>query len=108
MKTPEHYSQILKGRLKSLENKVHQIDAELTSHNSRDWEEMATEREPDQVLERMGVSAQGEIRAIKAALGRVDAKEFGDCVSCSEAISEERLEILPHTPLCKKCAIKLT
>ena len=108
MKTAEHYRPILQNRLILLEKKIHQIDEELTSHNSRDWEELANEREPDEVLESLGVSAQGEIRAIKAALGRIDAGEFGACVSCAEVISEERLEVLPHTPLCRNCAPKVT
>jgi len=105
MKSEKDYKNILKNRLELLEAKIREIDAELTSHNSRDWEELAVERETDEVLEGMGVSAQGEIRAIKAALGRIDAKVFGICVSCGEKVSDERLEVLPHAPLCKNCVI---
>lgn len=91
-------------RLQLLEVKLHDIEAELESHNTRDWEESATEREGDEVLEGMGMSGQQEIRMIKAALGRISAGEYGVCVTCGDMISEDRLEVLPCTPFCRKCA----
>lgn len=91
-------------RLKDLDVKLHEIEDELESHNDRDWEEAAVEREGDEVLEGMGVSGQQEIRMIKAALERMDAGEYGACVKCGEEISEDRLEVLPCTPFCRKCA----
>ncbi|MHA1127489.1 MAG: TraR/DksA C4-type zinc finger protein, partial [Alphaproteobacteria bacterium] len=30
--------------------------------------------------------------------------EYGVCVACGEDISEERLDVLPDTPKCRKCA----
>ncbi|WP_420398207.1 TraR/DksA family transcriptional regulator [Nioella sp.] len=91
-------------RLDALDVKLHEIEDELESHNNRDWEEAAVEREGDEVLEGMGVSGQHEIRMIKAALERMDAGEYGYCVKCGDQISEDRLEVLPCTPFCRKCA----
>ncbi|MFV1876580.1 TraR/DksA family transcriptional regulator [Nioella sp.] len=91
-------------RLDALDVKLYEIEDELESHNNRDWEEAAVEREGDEVLEGMGVSGQQEIRMIKAALERMDAGEYGYCVKCGDAISEDRLEVLPCTPFCRKCA----
>lgn len=91
-------------RLASLDEKLHQIEEELESHQSKDWEEMATEREGDEVLEGMGVSGQHEIRMIKAALQRMDEGEYGICMKCGDDISEDRLDVLPWTPFCRKCA----
>jgi len=96
----------LESRLQELDERMHHIDQELDSHNSKDWEELATEREEDEVLEGMGLSAQAEIRMIKAALVRMDADEYGDCVDCGDEISKERLDILPFTPFCRVCAAK--
>ena len=96
--------QQLMDRLTALEERLHEIEDEFDSHQSKDWEELATEREGDEVLEQMGVSGQAEIRQIKAALARMDAGEYGDCVKCGEVISEERLDLLPFTPFCRKCA----
>ncbi len=38
-----------------------------------------------------------------AALGRIEAGTFGICVDCGEAISTERLDILPTAVKCRKC-----
>ncbi len=97
---------VLESRLQELDVRLHQIDDELDSHNSKDWEELATEREEDEVLEGMGLSAQAEIRMIKAALVRMDAGEYGDCVDCGDTITTERLDVLPYTPFCRVCAAK--
>jgi RNA polymerase-binding transcription factor DksA len=94
----------LEERLAFLDARLHEIDAELDSHQSKDWEELATEREGDETLERLGQSGQAEIAQIRAALGRMDAGEYGICVACGDEISEERLDLLPFTPFCRKCA----
>lgn len=96
----------LEARLQELDVRMHQIDEELDSHNSKDWEELATEREEDEVLEGMGLSAQAEIRMIKAAINRMEADEYGECVECGDAIKNERLDVLPYTPFCQVCAAK--
>lgn len=100
------YRSVLETRLDELKARLHEIDETLDSHQSRDWEELATEREGDEVLERMGSSGQAEIATITAALARMDDGEFGYCVSCGDEISEERLDVVPHTPFCRNCADK--
>jgi RNA polymerase-binding transcription factor DksA len=94
----------LEERMKELDVRLHEIGDELDSHNSKDWEELAVERETDEVLEGMGLSGQAEIRAIRVALKRIEDGEYGECVSCANQISEERLDVLPYTPLCRNCA----
>ena len=41
---------------------------------------------------------------INAALQRIDDGSFGRCTKCSGAIPEERLNALPYTPVCARCA----
>lgn len=94
----------LLARLADLKDRLVSIEAELDSHNSADWEELATEREDDEVLESMGLSGQQEIRMIEAALGRIDSGDYGFCAKCGAQIAEERLDVLPFTPFCKSCA----
>ena len=94
----------LEDRLAALDARLHEIEDELDSHQSKDWEELAVEREGDEVLEQLGVSGQSEIAQIRAALARMDAGEYGVCVRCGETIAEERLDLLPYTPFCRKCA----
>lgn len=94
----------LEDRLAFLTARLRDLDAELDSHQSKDWEELATEREGDEVLERLGQSGQAEMAQIKAALGRIEAGEYGLCVRCGTGISEDRLDLLPYTPFCRECA----
>ncbi len=100
------YSAILDARLKELEALLQEVDAELDSHQSKDWEELAVEREGDEVLERRGTDAQAEIAKIRAAQARIEEGEFGYCVECGDEIAEERLQLVPFTPFCRTCAAK--
>jgi RNA polymerase-binding transcription factor DksA len=94
----------LEDQLALLTARLRDLDAELDSHQSKDWEERAVEREDDEVLERLGQSGQAEIAQIRAALARMDEDCYGICVSCGDPISEERLDLLPATPFCRSCA----
>lgn len=98
------YRDVLEARLAELQERLQEIDETLDSHQSRDWEELATEREGDEVLEQMGSSGKVEINKIKAALARMEDGEFGYCVSCGDEIPAERLDLVPYTPFCAKCA----
>jgi DnaK suppressor protein len=41
---------------------------------------------------------------IEAALERIDGGNFGRCVECDGAITKARLNAIPYTPVCIKCA----
>lgn len=100
---PRRKGQLL-ARLAELDSRLHGIETELLSHQSRDWEDLATEREHDEVLTAMGDDGRQELRMIQAALARVRAGEYGYCVTCGGRISDERLDLLPATPFCRSCA----
>jgi DnaK suppressor protein len=42
--------------------------------------------------------------AIETALERVENGTYGTCEECSGSIPKARLDALPHTPVCVKCA----
>lgn len=94
----------LEKRLAELGVRLEAIEEELDSHQNRDWEELATEREGDEVLEATGNAGLAEITQIRAALQRITDGTYGDCVRCGEPIAEARLDVLPWTPLCRRCA----
>lgn len=94
----------LQTRLADLQGRMTGIEAELDLHDNKDWDDLAAERESDEVLEGMGVNAQHEVRMINAALERIEAGVYGVCVKCGDKISQERLDVLPFTPFCRKCA----
>ena len=100
------YEKRLLARKAELEKRLDGIEADLDETPSPDWEERATEREGDEVLEELGAAGAAELRMIAAALDRIEAGTYGDCVACGEEISAERLEVLPHAPRCRNCAGK--
>lgn len=107
MKDTTKYRKVLLARLAELDQRLLQIESELDEPNSKDWEELAVEREGDEVLEQLGQSGQIEIARIRAALQRLRDGIYGDCARCGDEISEERLETLPDTPLCRNCAAQV-
>jgi len=106
MKSVETRKKQLLARRADLIRRMDSIESELDAHDEKDWEELAIEREGDEVLEDLGQSAQSELRMIDAALERVEADEYGFCTVCGDAIAEERLDVVPATPFCHKCASK--
>ncbi len=94
----------LKARLEELCGRLHRIEDHLDQPPDPDWEDNAIESEMDEVLESLGQAGKTEVEAIKAALARIKAGTYGVCVRCQGKISDERLDVLPHTSLCRDCA----
>lgn len=95
---------ILLARRKELLSELDHIEHDLDEPATKDWEDRASERQGDEVLEALGEQDLLELRQIDAALKRVEEGEYGYCVTCGNEISAERLEVLPATPFCKTCA----
>lgn len=70
----------------------------------KDFEEQATQRENDEVIDKLLREARVELQQVSRALARMDAGEYGLCVNCGSEIGEGRLKVLPETALCIKCA----
>ncbi|PWE31999.1 dimethylmenaquinone methyltransferase [Maritimibacter sp. 55A14] len=94
----------LEARKAELETSLDRIENTLDETPNADAEERATEREGDEVLEGLGAVELRELTMIRAALKRIEAGEYGYCTKCGEQVSEERLDLLPYTPFCRKCA----
>lgn len=75
---------------------------------------IAIEKTPD-ALDEVHIAAERELvtrnlergsstlREVRAALARIEAGEFGQCLHCEEEISPKRLRAVPWTPLCLAC-----
>jgi len=94
----------LMARQAALLSRLGGIQQELMSHHDPDWEDLAVQREGDEVLQSLGVEAQAELRSIKGALARIEAGDYGRCQVCGSPIRAARLNILPDTAFCKDCA----
>jgi RNA polymerase-binding transcription factor DksA len=47
---------------------------------------------------------EGTLGSIDSALDRIQDGTYGKCVQCEGVISKERLNAIPYTPVCIKCA----
>lgn len=97
------YEKILRDRQRELESRLNRIDVDLGRTKEQDSDDRATESENDEVLEGLGQAGQAELRAIRAALDRIDNGTYGLCARCGEPISPERLAAVPYAPLCEDC-----
>lgn len=104
MKNVDDMKARLRARLRELDHRLIEIEEDLDQPQNPDFEDRATEREGDEVLEHLGEAGLLEIRQIQAALKRIREGAYGVCVACGKPISDERLDILPHTPRCRYCA----
>lgn len=69
-----------------------------------DFEEQAVETQNNEVVEQIDREAQVELSQINKALERIEAGSYGECSNCGADISEQRLQALPHTDRCIRCA----
>jgi RNA polymerase-binding transcription factor DksA len=94
----------LQARLRELGKRLNQVERELDAPIDADFEESASEREGDEVLEGIGNAGLLEVKMINAALRRIEDGTFGTCVACGEPIATKRLEAVPHAARCHNCA----
>ncbi len=69
-----------------------------------EFEETAQTALTEYTLHRLTDGQRREVQAIDAALGRMDAGEYGDCEECGAEIAFERLQALPFATRCTDCA----
>jgi DnaK suppressor protein len=73
---------------------------EIPETGIADTATVTVDRELDYSLEENSAHL---LRAIEAALGRIDSGTFGTCARCGKPISDERLEAMPYVTLCIEC-----
>ncbi len=98
------FEKMLREREAYLARTLDRVERELVEPASKDDEERATEREGDEVLESLGSERAAELRAVRAALKRIQEGTYGECANCGDEIPERRLEIIPHAARCARCA----
>lgn len=70
----------------------------------KDFEEQASQRENDEVVDELLRESQRELQQIIRALARMDAEGYGVCAACGADIGEGRLNAIPEATHCIKCA----
>lgn len=100
----QHLRETLAQKLERMQSRVGKIERDLRQTPESDSEERALSRENDEVLERLDSSSREELRLLQAAISRIDAGTYGVCTQCGKQITQRRLEALPYTTTCIKCA----
>ena len=98
--------QQLRQRLAHLEGRLDTVEHDRrrdTNTLDPDWEEQATVRQNDEVLDELAEAERLQARAIRAALQRIEDGSYGQCVTCGEPIDPRRLEALPYATQCMAC-----
>ena len=84
----------------SMEDETQEIPSD---NHPADVATVTLDREIDYTLEE---NEERLLKAIDAALERIDSGTFGICRTCGKPIGEERLEALPYTTQCIDCKRK--
>jgi DnaK suppressor protein len=94
-------------RLENLTGRADRIRSDRRHESEpleRDFEEQAVQLENDEVLDALDDSGRRELEAIRDALQRIDAGQYGTCGSCGEQIPDARLRVHPTALYCVECA----
>ena len=77
--------------------------AHVAAHEVHDRKDDASERAGDEVGDAERERDTAELAQVEAALRRLDAGTYGDCLDCGEAIGLERLRVQPAAQRCAAC-----
>lgn len=94
----------LEVRLRRLQERAEDIEADLSVKPDSDWDENAIDSADDEVLAEMGDKTLHDLQDVRIALNRLAMGNYGICASCGGDIGEERLEALPTATRCIRCA----
>ena len=94
----------LEERRRVLVSRTGKIETDLRSEPAKDFEEFASEAENEEVLQRLGAAERAELERIRVALRRLADGHYETCARCGGAIAEKRLQALPDTDVCVRCA----
>ena len=97
----------LEEHMRALRHRINAIQADKQQDagpRSADLEEQAQEAENDEVLEQLDSQTRDEYVRVDAALKRMGAGEYGECVDCGEEIQLARLKAIPWAFRCVECA----
>ena len=87
-----------------LEARQHRLQQHGRDGVPADFEDQASARENDEVVESLEHQVNEELALVRAALQRMDLGTYGKCTRCGEAIASARLNAVPYASACSACA----
>lgn len=94
----------LRARLEVLQAGIARLEVATTQKLSASFAEQAQDIAELATNEGLEVQMIHEAEQIMAALGRIEAGEYGVCSNCGADIGAARLAALPDATRCIKCA----
>lgn len=90
----------LRARLEKYEAHQHREDGAL----EKDSEDQAVQVQNDEVVNSLEEEARIELSQVEHALERLAHGQGDECEECGNQIDPRRLQVLPYTSMCVKCA----
>lgn len=106
MNNYDKIKQELSLKRNELRSRIDKINQGYANPLNKDSSEQAVELENAEVLGVIHREALHELNQINETLELIERDEYGNCLSCGMLIPERRLEAIPSTTLCVKCAEK--
>ncbi|MBN1931740.1 MAG: TraR/DksA C4-type zinc finger protein [Desulfobacterales bacterium] len=99
---------MLLNRRREIFDRLQHLKSDWQALGERDieLEEEAQKADLTILFDQLNEREKQEIEEIDLALSKMAVLTYGICESCEKSISLKRLEILPATRLCRKCARK--
>jgi DnaK suppressor protein len=69
----------------------------------KDFADVASDDIDRKMIEALGSVEIKRLRAIDAALSRINQGKYGSCMKCNKKIPPERLQAIPYAVLCVDC-----
>lgn len=110
MQQPVDFADIarrLRARRDELNGRLSEVRADqrrVREPLSLDSSDRAAQRENDDVIDAIGLSAEHELLEIKNALARIETGTYGRCIACGTRIGMARLHAVPYAQRCSSCA----
>ena len=98
--------ELLVNRRREIFAQIAHMESERNALGEREIEPIDEAQKEDltRILNRLVERAREEIREINLALEKMPTGTYGICELCGKSIPLKRLEALPATRLCRKCA----
>lgn len=90
----------LESRLERTHKHIYQKDGPVSANFS----EQVKETENDSLVLALDVEGAAELAQVRNALQRISDGVYQNCAHCGESISGDRLEAIPYTDSCIRCA----
>lgn len=100
----DEFRKTLVAERQRLELLLERILANRTQPLEHDSAERAVQLQNQEVVDALGNDARLDLENIKAALARIDARQYGICDDCGNEIQRARLRAYPLATKCIGCA----